>query len=89
MNIEQAKEILKNKSYYDNTIDEIDKALDIAIKSFDMWDKVIEHIKQTYDIMCNCDCVGKNCDKECFEADNIQAVECIQIIKKYKKEIEE
>lgn len=54
-----------------------------------MWDKVIKHIKQAYDIMCDCDCVGKNCDKECFEGDNIQAVECIQIIEKYKKEIEE
>ena len=76
MKIEQAKDVLETlQAHMDYS--EYD-ALDIAIKSLDMWNKVIEEIKNL-----NNENPLKNYRPWLYED------EVIEIIKKYIKEIEE
>ena len=83
MDIKQAKEILNeiNPNGYcvgsGATDNDIDEAINIAIKSLDMWNKVIEEIKNL-----NNENPLKNYRPWLYED------EVIEIIKKYIKEVE-
>lgn len=76
MNIEQAKKNIVAYIYYaiDDMPEDVGKALDVAIQSLDMWDKVIEEIKRSENHNVKNYMIRK---------------EIIDIIEKYKKEIEE
>ena len=79
MNIEEAKEVLDDnvciiENYHFNE-KEIEKARSIAIKSLDMWDKIIEEIECLTYYWCEVN------PKSVID-------DVLQIIEKYKKEIE-
>lgn len=79
MNIEQAKCKLRLHRNLTN-LDETYNAFDMAIKSFEMWDKIIAELDEKID--------EQYVDKYdfCYQ----QGIEfALELIKKYKKEIEE
>ena len=84
MNTEQAKEILNeiNPNGYcvgsGATDNEIDKAINIAIKAIDMWDKLLKDMKESR-------WIGNNN----YYHGYLDAIhEDVKLIEKYKKEIE-
>ena len=78
MNIEQAKEVLENHTQHFVPTEDI-HALNIAIKSLDMWDKVIKELEDD--------------EQLAFMYGSIDMYtgikESREVIEKYKKEIEE
>ena len=81
MNMEQAKEVLDDnvciiENYHFNE-KEIEKARSIAIKSLDMWDKVTDELEE----------LRYNGDFKITYSACIKRV--LDIIERYKKEIEE
>jgi uncharacterized protein YpuA (DUF1002 family) len=68
MTNEEAKEIIEDLKYSldisligVSEINEIDNAMDIAVKSLEAWNKVKEEMKQTRDMYSNCGEVGIAC----------------------------
>lgn len=79
MNIEQAKQNIKEHCYFANLLPQAKESLDIAIKSLDMWDKVIKELEDD--------------EQLAFMYGSIDMYtgikESREVIEKYKKEINE
>ena len=81
MNMEKAKRYIFGYSYYahEDLTEEVRRAFTIAVDSLDMWDKVIKELDEKID--------EQYVDKYdfCYQ----QGIEfSLELIKKYKKEIE-
>ena len=77
MTIEEAKQNIKEHCYFANLLPQAKESLDIAIKSLDMWDKVTDELEE----------LRYNGDFKITYSDCIKRV--LDIIERYKKEIEE
>lgn len=78
MNMEKAKRYIFGYSYYahEDLTEEVRRAFTIAVDSLDMWDKVIKELDEQYD--------------DVYDFYYQQGIEfALELIKKYKKEIEE
>lgn len=77
MNMEKAKRYIFGYSYYahEDLTEEVRRAFTIAVDSLDMWDKVIKELDEQYD--------------DVYDFYYQQGIEfALELIKKYKKEIE-
>lgn len=86
MTIEQAKDLLRFHKKIVKS-DDSKMAFTKAIKSLDMWDKVAKEIyerHERYSICRESECIGN----VLWSDELIKVSDCLDIIEKYKKEIE-